>query len=44
LVHDVLELRPLFKREVFNVDIHDIPNVRYLDFRTWSHWACQKVC
>jgi hypothetical protein len=32
LVHDVLELLPLFRREVFNVDIHDIPDVRHLDF------------
>jgi hypothetical protein len=31
LVHDVLELLPLFRREVFNVDIHDIPDVRHLD-------------
>jgi hypothetical protein len=40
LVHDVLELLPLFRREVFNVDIHDIPDVRHLE----SHQACQKVC
>jgi hypothetical protein len=32
LVHGVLELLPLFRREVFNVDIHDVPNVRHLDF------------
>jgi hypothetical protein len=44
LVHDVLELLPFFRREVFNVDIHDIPDVRHLDFRLLSHWACQKVC
>jgi hypothetical protein len=44
LVHGVLELLPLFRREVFNVDIHDICDVRHLDFRLWSHWACQKVC
>jgi hypothetical protein len=44
LVHGVLELLPLFRREVFNVDIHDVPDVRHLDFRLWSHWACQKVC
>jgi hypothetical protein len=31
LVHGVLELLPLFRREVFNVDIHDVPNVRHLD-------------
>jgi hypothetical protein len=31
LVHCVLELLPLFRREVFNVDIHDVPNVRHLD-------------
>jgi hypothetical protein len=44
LVHGVLELLPLFGREVFNVDVHDIPDVRHLDFRLLSHWACQKVC
>jgi hypothetical protein len=44
LVHGVLDLLPLFRREVFNVDIHDIPNVRHLDFRLLSHWTCQKVC
>jgi hypothetical protein len=37
LVHGVLELLPLFRREVFNVDIHDIRDVRHLDFRLWSH-------
>jgi hypothetical protein len=42
LVHGVLELLPLFR--IFNVDIHDIPDVGHLDFRLWSHWACQKVC
>jgi hypothetical protein len=31
LVHGVLELLPLFRREVFNVDIHDIRDVRHLD-------------
>jgi hypothetical protein len=31
LVHGVLELLPLFRREVFNVDIHDVPDVRHLD-------------
>jgi hypothetical protein len=44
LVHGVLELLPLFRREVFNVDVHDIPDVRHLDLRLWSHQACQKVC
>jgi hypothetical protein len=44
LVHGILELLPLLRREVFDVDIHDIPDVRHLDFRLWSHWACQKVC
>jgi hypothetical protein len=43
LVHGVLELQPLFRREVFNVDIHDIRDVRHLDFRLLSHQACQKV-
>jgi hypothetical protein len=37
LVHGILELLPLFGREVFNVDIHDIRDVRHLDFRLWSH-------
>jgi hypothetical protein len=32
LVHDVLELLPLFRREVFKVDIHDIRDVRHSDF------------
>jgi hypothetical protein len=44
LVHDVLELLPLLKREVFAVDIHDIRDVRHLDFPLLSHQACQKVC
>jgi hypothetical protein len=33
LFHGVLELLPLFRREVFNVDIHNIRDVRHLDFR-----------
>jgi hypothetical protein len=32
LVHGVLELLPLFKREVLNVDILDIRDFRHLDF------------
>jgi hypothetical protein len=32
LVHGVLELLPLFRREVFNVNIHDVPNVSHLEF------------
>jgi hypothetical protein len=44
LVHGILELLSLFRREVFNVDVHDIPDVSHLDFRLWSHWACEKVC
>jgi hypothetical protein len=44
LIHGVLELLPLFRGEIFNVDTHDIPDVRHLDFRLWSHWVCQKVC
>jgi hypothetical protein len=44
LIHGVLELLPLFRGEIFNVDIHDIRDLRHLDFRLWSHWACQKVC
>jgi hypothetical protein len=32
LVHGVLELLPLFRREVLNVDIHDIHDFRHLDF------------
>jgi hypothetical protein len=31
LVHGILELLPLFRREVFNVDVHDVPDVRHLD-------------
>jgi hypothetical protein len=31
LVHGVLELLPVFRREVFNVDIHDIRDFRHLD-------------
>jgi hypothetical protein len=31
LVHDVLELLTLFRREVFNVDIHDVRDFRHLD-------------
>jgi hypothetical protein len=45
LVYGVLELLPLFRGEIFNVDIHDICDLRHLGFfRLWSHWACQKVC
>jgi hypothetical protein len=33
LFHGVLELLPLFRREVVNVDIHNIRDVRHLDFR-----------
>jgi hypothetical protein len=33
LIHSVLELPPLFRGEIFNVDIHDIPDVRHPDFR-----------
>jgi hypothetical protein len=33
LIHGVLELLPLFRGEIFNVDIHDIPDVRHPDFR-----------
>jgi hypothetical protein len=43
LIHGILQLLPLFRREVFNVDIHDIPDVRHLGFRLLSHWACQSV-
>jgi hypothetical protein len=32
LVHGVLELLPLFRGEIFNVDIHDIRDLRHLDF------------
>jgi hypothetical protein len=32
LVHGILKLLPLFRREVFNVDIHDVPDVRHLEF------------
>jgi hypothetical protein len=32
LVHSVLELLPLFRREIFNVDVHDICDLRHLDF------------
>jgi hypothetical protein len=31
LVHCVLELLPLFRGEVFYVDVHDVPNIRHLD-------------
>jgi hypothetical protein len=31
LVHDVLELLPLFRRDVLNVDIHDVRDFRHLD-------------
>jgi hypothetical protein len=37
LIHGVLELLPLFRGEIFNVDIHDIPDVRHLDFWLLSH-------
>jgi hypothetical protein len=35
LVHDVLELLPLFRREVLNVDIHDVRDFRHLDLFSW---------
>jgi hypothetical protein len=44
LVHGVLELLPLFRGEIFNIDIHDIRDPRHLDFSAVSHRACQKVC
>jgi hypothetical protein len=44
LIHGVLELLPLFRGEIFNVDIHDIRDLRHLVFRLWSYQACQKVC
>jgi hypothetical protein len=31
LVYDILELLPLFGREVLNVDIHDVRDFRHLD-------------
>jgi hypothetical protein len=31
LIHDVLELLPLLRREVFNVDIHYVRDFRHLD-------------
>jgi hypothetical protein len=31
LIHGVLELLPLFRREVFNVDIHYVRDFRHLD-------------
>jgi hypothetical protein len=31
LVHGVLELLPLFGREVLNVDVHDVRDFRHLD-------------
>jgi hypothetical protein len=31
LVHDVLEVLLLFRREVLNVDIHDVRDFRHLD-------------
>jgi hypothetical protein len=35
LVHGVLELLPLLRREVLNVDIHDIRDFRHLDLFGW---------
>jgi hypothetical protein len=31
LVHGILELLPLLRRKVLNVDIHDVRNFRHLD-------------
>jgi hypothetical protein len=31
LVHDILELLLLFRREILNVDIHDVRDFRHLD-------------
>jgi hypothetical protein len=35
LVYDVLELLPLFRREILNVDIHDVRDFRHLDLFGW---------
>jgi hypothetical protein len=32
LIHGILQLLPLFRREVFDIDIHDIPDVSILIF------------
>jgi hypothetical protein len=32
LIRSILQLLPLFRREVFDVDIHNVPDVRNLDF------------
>jgi hypothetical protein len=37
LIRSILQLLPLFRREVFDVDIHDVPDVRHLDFRLLSN-------
>jgi hypothetical protein len=44
LVHCILELLPLFGREVFNVDIHDVPNVRHLDLFGCGSTGRAKKC
>jgi hypothetical protein len=44
LVYGVLELLPLFRGEIFNVDIHDIRDLSHLDFSAVVPLACQKVC
>jgi hypothetical protein len=37
-------LLPLFRGEIFNVDIHDIRDLSHLDFSAVVPLACQKVC
>jgi hypothetical protein len=44
LVHCVLELLPLFRGEVFNVDVHDVPNIRHLDLFSWGPTRHAKKC
>jgi hypothetical protein len=44
LVHGVLELLPLLRREVLNVDVHDVPNIRHLDLSAVCPTGRAKKC
>jgi hypothetical protein len=44
LVHGVLELLPLLRREVLNVDVHDVPNISHLDLSAVGPTGRAKKC
>jgi hypothetical protein len=44
LIQCVLELLPLFRGKVFNVDVHDVPNIRHLDLFGYGPTGRAKKC